>query len=340
MQKANQVGLSKDLKQKVINGTIDITEYDDKTAAKIEEFQGWYDKAKEAQAAAEESSAQIAENYQQIFDNIVASFDASMAEFEHKSNMYNTELEKLEAKGMFANADYYKKLIDIEKQSQSTLNEELLSLKGALVDGIAEGSIKIGSEAYNNMIAEINGVTEAISESELAVLELENSIEGLDWEIFDFVTDQISELTKESDFLIELMSNRDMHAETGELTEEGQATMGLHGLNYNTYMEQSNRYAEELKDIESELAKNPYDKDLIARKQELLSLQRESILSAEEEKQAMISLVEEGINLQLEAVNKSIDAYKEELDAAKDLHDFQKKMEDYSSEIKCYYKTE
>ena len=67
--------------------------------------------------------------------------------------------------------------------------------------------------------------------------------------------------------------------------------MGLYGQNYNVYMEQSKRYAEEIKRIDKELADDPYNQDLINRRNELLEQQREMILSAEQQKDAIVNLV-------------------------------------------------
>lgn len=77
----------------------------------------------------------------------------------------------------------------------------------------------------------------------------------------------------------------------GGLSDTGMAILGLHGLNYNTYMEQSKAYANELANIDKQLAESPYDTNLIERRRELLKLQRESILVAEDEKKAMIDLI-------------------------------------------------
>lgn len=78
---------------------------------------------------------------------------------------------------------------------------------------------------------------------------------------------------------------------------------------------------------------NVYKTDLIERRQELLELQRKSILAAEDEKQAMIDLVKDGIEAQLDSLKDLIDAYTDSLDSAKDLYDYQKKVKEQSDEI-------
>ena len=47
------------------------------------------------------------------------------------------------------------------------------------------------------------------------------------------------------------------------------------------------------------MANDPYDMELEARYREVVALQQEAILAAEDEKNAIRDLVEEGINLEL-----------------------------------------
>lgn len=119
----------------------------------------------------------------------------------------------------------------------------------------------------------------------------------------------------------------------GQLNDSGMAAMGLHGMKYNVYMEQSLSYGKELSKIESELANNPYDTNLIARRKELLDLQRESILAAEDEKNAIIDMVEEGISVELDALQELIDKYNDSLDSAKDLYDYQQSILEHTDNI-------
>ena len=179
----------------------------------------------------------------------------------------------------------------------------------------------------------MNEVKEAIDEANLSLLEYEKTMRELDWSYFDYGQERISQLTQEADFLIGLMSNSDLYDERGQFNEKGNATMGLHALNYNVYMAQADMYAEEMQKINKELAEDPYNTDLIARREELLKLQQDSITAAEEEKQAIKDMVEEGINIELDALKELIDSYTDTLDSQKDLYDYQKKIRDQTKEL-------
>lgn len=168
------------------------------------------------------------------------------------------------------------------------------------------------------MCASIDEVTLAIEQSNTKLLEYQQTIQQLKFEQFDLLQEKISAITEESDFLIELMSNKKLYDDKGQLTDQGLATMGLHGVNYNTYMHQADKYAEEVKRLDKEISKDPYDQDLINRRKEMLEAQRESILAAEQEKNAIKDLVSGGIELELDSLSELIDKYNDALDSQKD----------------------
>ena len=183
------------------------------------------------------------------------------------------------------------------------------------------------------MQQEIDKTNEAIQESNTNIIEFGNNIRDIDWEIFDKIQDSISTITTEADFLIDLMSSKDLFDDKGKITDQGKATMGLHGVNYNTYMSQADEYRKEMEKIQAELSKDPYNQDLIERRRELLELQQESILAAEDEKQAIADLVEDGIKKELDSLQDLIDKHNNALDSQKDLYDYQQQIAEKQKEI-------
>lgn len=179
----------------------------------------------------------------------------------------------------------------------------------------------------------INDVKEAIAEANVQLLEYAKTMRETEWGYFDYIQDRISQITQESDFLIDLMSGKNLYQDNGQFSDEGLATAGLHAQNYNVYMAQADDYAKELLKIDKELAEDPYNTDLIERREELLKLQQESILAAEDEKQAIVDMVEEGIKVELDSLKELIDTYEDSLSSAKDLYDYQKKIADKTSDI-------
>lgn len=333
MQEANSVGLDAGLAEKVRNGTIDINQYDEDTRNLISDYQDWYEKALDCSDAIDDLHESLASLYEDNFNNVKDDFENQLTLAEHLTNQYETGIDMLEARGYLESTKYYAALQDATKGEISILNNELAGLEQAFSDAMNSGEIEKYSEAWYSMQAEINGVKEEIAETNVELAEYAKTMREIEWGYFDYTQERISQLTQEADFLIDLMSNSDLHTDKGQLTDEGMATMGLHGQNYNTHMAQADMYAQEILEIDKELAKDPYNTELIERREELLGLQQDSILAAEDEKQAIVALVEEGINLELQAMQDLIDKYTESLDTAKDLYEYQKKIKEQAANV-------
>lgn len=333
IQEANSVGLSSNLANRVKNGTIDINEYDSETQELIKDYQEWYEKALDCQKAIEELKETQADLYKQSFDNVSTQYDGMLQVIEYRKSMLDEFLSQSEEKGLIESTNYYDALITQEKDNIKQLTAEKNALLSSLEDGMASGLIDKNSEAWYEMCNEIDDVTLSIEEANTALLEYNNNIRDIQWQIFDLLQDRISQVADESDFLIDLMENDKLYDDRGQLTDEGKSTMGLHGVNYNVYMAQADKYAEEMEKLNKQISADPYNQDLIDRRQELLELQQESILAAEDEKEAIVDMVEEGIELELDSLQELIDKYTDALDAQKDLYDYQNDVQEQAEEI-------
>lgn len=334
IQEANSVSLSEDYKNKVRNGTIDISTITDESLANnIKDFQQWYEKALDCRDAVEELKESVRDLYKEAFDNVVTLYDGMLGQIEHRHNILEGYIDQTETQGYIVSTKYYDALLTNEQEKLEKLTKQRQDLITAMNDAIANGSIEMHSESWYSMQQDINDVNEAIQEAETGIVEFGNSIRELKWDIFDKIQDRISAITDESDFLIKLMSNKDMYDDKGKVTDHGTAAYGLHGANYNVYMSQADQYRKEMEAIEKAISEDPYNETLIERRKELLELQQESILAAEDEKQAMKDLVEDGIKKQLDALNELIDKYLETLESQKDMYDYQNKIDSQQKEV-------
>ena len=334
MQEANSVGLSESWAEKVRNGKIDIeTITDEDLNDKISEYQTWYEKALACEDAIEDLKETESKLYAQRFENVQTQYEAILQGYEHTETMLNEYISQAEEQGFIISKKYYESLIENEKAGIEELKREQAELIAERDNAVAEGKIVKGSEEWYKQCAAIDEVTQSIEESTTALLEFDNSIRDINWQIFDLIEERISDITEEADFLIELMSNEKLFEDDGKLTSQGLATMALHGQNYNTYMYQADDYGAEVAKLDKQIANDPYDQELINRRNELLELQRESILAAEDEKEAIRDMVEEGINLELDALQELIDKKNEELESERDLYEYQKKVKEQTEEI-------
>lgn len=292
------------------------------------------EKALDCKDAIDDLGESLAELYSQQFDLVVTKYESALTRLEHKASMLEERISQSEARGQVVNTSYYDALIKNEQNEQAKLIKQRAEMKAAMNDAMNSGTLAKYSEEWYRMVEEINGVTLAIEESETSVLEYQQSIREIEWEKFDLLQTKISDITKETEFLIDLMSNDELYnKDTGQLTSEGMATMGLHAENYSVHMKQAAMYQSEIDKISKQIAKDPTNQELIDKKREFIEAQQDSIAAAEGEKNAIRDMVEEGINLELDALQERIDKYNEALQTQKDLYDFQKKVKDQTKEI-------
>ena len=235
--------------------------------------------------------------------------------------MVKTGLDIVEEKGNFASKNYYDTLMSIEQETNNKLQQELSSLNSAFNEAMSKGTIQENSSSWVEMRKKINEVTEAILESDKALLEYKNDMRENDWKIFDWLQDRISDTTAEADFMVDLLSNNESELfskKSGQLTDKGKTVGALHATNYNVYMNQADQYAAKVKEINQELASDPSNTKLIEQKQEYIKAQQDSIKSAQEEKSAVKELISDSYDKMLEILQKLIDKRKEFLDAEKD----------------------
>lgn len=338
MSAAESVSLSSNLKELVRNGAIDISQYDEDTTKLINDYKDLYDKALDCSAAIDDLHESLAQLYKDKFDNIQGNYNNKLSLLEKQSDSLQRKIDKLEEQGYLQNANFYAQMQDVERQNIQTLTHELAALNRAFDEAMASGEIEEGSDAWYEMKISIEDTKAAIDDAELSIIKYANSIRQISWDYFDYGQERISQITAEASFLQSLLDGKDMYDGNGNLSDAGTASMGLHAESYGVYMAQADKYADEIKKINKELASDPNNKDLIARRDELLSSQRDSILAAKDEKEAMIDLAKNGIQVELDAVRELIDAYMDSLDSAKDLYDYQKKIAEKTANISALEK--
>ena len=334
MKEADSVGLSDKYKKLVQEGKIDIeTIKDEDLADKIKSYTEWYDKAIEAKDAVQDLQDQLAELAKTSFDNVVTQYEEKLSFIDHEVSVLEAYIDQVETKGHAVSKSYYEELLKVEQNNLATLRSEYSSLQTALKKAMSDGSIEEYSSDWYDMMGQINDVEVAIIESNTALVEFQKNIRDLEWESFDRLEDMISQITDEADFLIDLMSDEDLFDENGNMTDHGKATLGLHAVKYDTYMEQAKDYADEIAEIDKDLANDPYNIELLERREELLQSHRDMISAAEDEKQSMIDLASEGYDKMLEYLDELINKRKELLQETKDLYDYEKNVREQTEEI-------
>lgn len=292
------------------------------------------DKATSEAAQSQAEYAQsIVENAKKKLENIANYYDSFTSQWENRNSMYEAYMDRMQTQGYNLSTKFYEAEIGQQQKIVDNLSQKYITMKRNFAQAVQDGKIVEGTEEYYEMQNEIDQVAISLKEAQNKVVEFQASIRDLKWEQFDQLQDAIGRITSESDFLIDLMSHKDMYDKDGNMTEQGLATMGLHGVNYNTYMAQADKYKEEMLKISAELANDPNNQKLIDRKNELIDAQQQAILSAEDEKDSIKDLIQDGIDKQLDALDDLIDKYLDCLDSEKDLYEYRKKIGEQSEKI-------
>lgn len=292
------------------------------------------DKATSEAAQSQAEYAQsIVENAKKKLENIANYYDSFTSQWENRNSMYEAYMDRMQTQGYNLSTKFYEAEIGQQQKIVDNLSQKYIAMKRNFAQAVQDGKIVEGTEEYYEMQNEIDQVAISLKEAQNKVVEFQTSIRDLKWEQFDQLQDAIGRITSESDFLIDLMSHKNMYDKDGNMTEQGLATMGLHGVNYNTYMAQADKYKEEMLKISEELANDPNNQKLIDRKNELIDAQQQAILSAENEKDSIKDLIQDGIDKQLDALDDLIDKYLDCLDGEKSLYEYRKKIGEQSEKI-------
>lgn len=350
IKEANKAGkgLDKKWKNRVKDGTIDISTIKNKNLAeKIKNYKEWYDKAIDCKKAIDDLEESERELIKQQFDFIGKKRDYQIGIIDYRKSLIDEKVAQQEAQGHVVSTKYYdalksyqeqenKKNASIAEDKQAELEknvQEWYKQKAAGIKDKNNTGVKPQSEEWYREVEAINELNLSVEQGKTKILEYDKTIRELKWENMDRLHDKISQITDESEFLIELMSNDKLYDDKGQFTDKGQATAGLRVVNYQTYMEQAKKYAENIKELNAQIAADPRNEDAVTKRNEYVKAQREAILAAEKEKDAIKDLVEEGINKELDSLQKLIDKKQESLESEKSLYDYQKKVKNQTKEI-------
>lgn len=331
---ANGVSLSGTYKELVRNGSLNIsTITDENTIDAIKKYKEYYENYLSALDAKQDAEDELRNLKQTSADNISTEYDDLVSFIEHEKSMLDSTANILESKGYMASASIYDKLIQYEYDTISKLEEKYKKLN----ENLNNSGIQQGTEQWNDMKLEILEVEEVILESKNALAEYNNTLQELDWEVFDKLQEKISGITEEADFLIKLMSDEKMFDE-GKITEHGQATLGLYVLNYKTYLAQAEEYGQKLEEIREDLKNDPYNQTLIDQEKEWAEALRDSILASEDALQSIVDLKQEGYDSLLESLDTAIEKYKDLINEQKNAYDYQKQIDNLTGDVAKYQK--
>ena len=176
----------------------------------------WYEHANavwETEHAIQKSTLAIVEYKQAItslyveaFSNIEEAFTNLNKLYEYRQNYIRNNIENIELTGDNVSADSYKNLIDIQKESVASYENQIKSLQDTLNQGLADGSIKEGSKEWIDLQFRVYDAT-------LSMQEARNEIENINEELKELYLTAFDKVKEAFDALDDLHSDRQSYVE-------------------------------------------------------------------------------------------------------------------------------
>lgn len=327
MDRFNSYDLDGYYKDQIANGSFNIeTIYDDDLKDAISDCQDLYDKAQDAADSVQSLNIEIRQLAKSRFDNIQSQFEEVLGKVNSITDLYNKDNDLLEEQGWFASTLLNSSMIEQEQKNLAKLEQERDALTKALNSAMESGKIEAESEDWYSMQSAIDDCTSSIYDAKKALVEYDNAIRQINWDAFDRARNDVSNLIDETQFLVDLLKDEDITDDNGNMNDNGKAAQALIAQKYQLYLNQAKAYKDEILKINEEIANDPYDKELLDRKQELIKAQQDAINSSISEKEALKDLVQEGYDTFLDKLDEVIQKYKDLMSQQKDAYDYEKSI--------------
>lgn len=327
MDRFNSYDLDGYYKDQIANGSFNIeTVYDDDLKEAIQDCQDLYDKAQDAADSVQSLNIEIRQLAKSRFDNIQSQFEEVLGKVNSIKDLYSKDNDLLEEQGWFASTLLNNSMMEQEQKNLEKLEQERDALTKALNSAMASGKIEAESEDWYSMQSAIDDCTSSIYDAKKALVEYDNAIRQINWDAFDRTRDDVSNLIDETQFLVDLLKDKGITDDNGNMNDNGKAAQALIAQKYQLYLNQAKAYKDEILKINEELANDPYDKELLDRKQELIKAQQDAINSSISEKEALKDLVQDGYDTFLDKLDEVIQKYKDLMSQQKDAYDYEKSI--------------
>lgn len=331
MEKAGNLGLGQKYIDKIQNGTIEIESVGDENLAKIiKEYQDLFEKAQNTNERIDDTQKAIKELNHSKLDNVINQFSQLT---DIQSQLIDTEKQLLglrEKSGEYIFADDYislsNKQLDLIKQNADAYNvlESEMS-KMNLVKGTDEW------KKYNDQLQEYKN--NMISAAD-AVEQYKDAMTDLTYKGLNDFKSAMDSINGTISTMNDLIGDTNLVDDFGNLTERGLAQVALYAHQMSNSKQEAAEYAEAIKSLDDALDSGLITQDEYnSMLQDYTSSQESAIKSSKDARDAILSLVKDGIQAEINAKKKLIDETKAVLDAEKDLYDYQKSIKEKQDNI-------
>lgn len=209
----DEIGLSTDIIDKIKNGSLEITQYDEETRNLISEYQEYYDKLQDCSAQYDDLIAQQDELAQTVLDNISDYYDMMNGVDEAAMGWLEAQRELWENQGK--NNDFgnqYSSIRNSMAQQQKVsdrLQKQVDDFAAEIERLISEGYMQRYSQQYFEAHETLNGFKQELYESQSALIEFEDQLRELDYTAIQNKIDGFAQAVDKISAQVNLMEARD-----------------------------------------------------------------------------------------------------------------------------------
>lgn len=209
----NSIGLGSDIINKIKNGSLEITQYDEDTRELISEYQDYYTKLQDCSAQYDDLLAQQDELAQTALDNVSNYYDMFNQVDQAMQGWLEAQRDLWENQGLSATADsQYASIqssLEQERKVAERLEQKISSYTDEINKLISNGYMDRHSEAYYEANEALNGFKQELYESQSAIIEFEDQLRELDYTALQNKIDGFARAVDKISAQINLMEARD-----------------------------------------------------------------------------------------------------------------------------------
>ncbi len=273
------------------------------------------------------------------FQNIAAGYERRTSQLDDRKAAIGSRIAENEAAGRKADKSAYEEQKTINERKVSVLREEKEALEQSIKD------IPAGTDEWQEANETIKQVAESISECVKDTCELNDAINQIHFDAFAQMSESISNIIGEQEFLRELSAHEKMtDEETGEFTKAGYAKLGSLSIGYHASAERADRTGAEVRELQRMLESGALHSDVLGvtfnsvdglekKLKEMYGQWQDNIKETYSQESEIAELRKEQYNAEIELFGKLVDARKEALQAQKDLHDYQRTIAEKTDNI-------
>lgn len=331
MEEANKTGLSQEYIHKVQNGTMEIEYIQDENLVKlIQQYENWYKKAEAAEDAINKTKKELHDLNLSKLDNIIDQFQKMT---DVQSQAIDTEKQLLELRAVAGEELYASDYISLA-QKQLSLTQENAKAYNTLVSEMAGMDLPKDSDEwkkYNDQLQKYKNNMISAADAAEQYKKAMTDIVYKDLKDFKHAMDSVNNTISTMSGLI---GTTELTDEFGKLTDRGFAQAALYAHQLANAKQESAEYTEAIHSLDDALESGLISQsEYNSRLYEYTAAQERAVTASKEAKDAILSLVKEGIQAEIDAKRKLIDETKAALEAEQNLHEYQNSISEKQNNI-------